>query len=106
MTAGKRRPYLDQGLRLAQTLGISLDYLANDDLDEPPGVEFSADERALVSVYRAKGLDFEEAVRRLDVRSPAWNPGSVRDQSSLHDRKREGDVARPNKPKNKPKKTV
>jgi transcriptional regulator with XRE-family HTH domain len=54
MTLGKRRPYMDQGLLLARSLDVPLDYLADDAQDEPPpSRELPEDEAAVLTVYRA-----------------------------------------------------
>jgi transcriptional regulator with XRE-family HTH domain len=55
---GKSRPGLDNALRLAQALGVSLDYLADDRLDlEPPepADTLSPDERKVLSVAQKIG---------------------------------------------------
>ena len=63
MTKGKRRAYMDQALRLARALGVPLDYLADDGLDDVPGVPATEQERRVWEVVRAIGP--EEAWRRL-----------------------------------------
>jgi transcriptional regulator with XRE-family HTH domain len=85
MTRGSRRPFMDQALRLARAVGTSLDYLADDAQDEPPQSSgLPEDERAVVKLYRALGLDEAEALRRLSAPlGQPWDPGPVRDQSSL-----------------------
>jgi transcriptional regulator with XRE-family HTH domain len=55
---GKSRPGLDNSLRLAQALGVSLDYLADDRLDsEPPEPAdiLSPDERKVLSIVQKLG---------------------------------------------------
>jgi transcriptional regulator with XRE-family HTH domain len=55
---GKSRPGLDNALRLAQALGVSLDYLANDKLDsEPPepADSLSPEERKILGVIQKIG---------------------------------------------------
>jgi len=55
---GKSRPGLDNALRLAQALGVSLDYLADDKLDsEPPepADSLSPDERKILSIVQKIG---------------------------------------------------
>jgi transcriptional regulator with XRE-family HTH domain len=55
---GKSRPGLDNALRLAQALGVSLDYLADDKLDsEPPepADSLSPEERKVLSVIQKIG---------------------------------------------------
>ena len=55
---GKSRPGLDNALRLAQAVGVSLDYLADDRLDteptEPPDT-LSAEERKVLDVIQKMG---------------------------------------------------
>lgn len=67
MTAAKRRPYMDQGLKLAKALGLSLDFLADDDLDYPAeaGSDMTDDERFVLQLIRDLGLGRAEAVKRL-----------------------------------------
>src|SRR6516165_8726430 len=55
---GKSRPGLDNALRLAQALGVSLDYLADDRLElEPPepADTLSPDERKVISIVQKLG---------------------------------------------------
>ena len=55
---GKSRPGLDNALRLARALGVSLDYLADDKLEaEPPAPAdaLSSDERKVVGVIQKIG---------------------------------------------------
>jgi transcriptional regulator with XRE-family HTH domain len=55
---GKSRPGLDNALRLAQALDVSLDYLADDQLDsEPPepADALSPDERRLLGIVQKIG---------------------------------------------------
>jgi transcriptional regulator with XRE-family HTH domain len=100
MTRGQRRPFMDQALRLARAVGTSLDFLADDDMDEesPKPSGLPEDERAVVKLYRALGLDEGEALRRLST--PAgqpWVPGSVRDFTAS-DAARAREANRPAKP--------
>jgi transcriptional regulator with XRE-family HTH domain len=61
---GKQRLYLDQAAQIADYLGVSVDYLADDSLDEPPrGPELSEDERVILRMARVLGA--EKAIRRL-----------------------------------------
>src|SRR5271157_2769128 len=55
---GKSRPGLDNALRLAQALGVTLDYLANDKLDsEPPepADSLSPEERKILGIVQKIG---------------------------------------------------
>ena len=55
---GKSRPGLDNALRLAQALGVSLDYLADDKLDsEPPepADSLSPEERKILGIIQKIG---------------------------------------------------
>jgi transcriptional regulator with XRE-family HTH domain len=62
--AGKRKLKLDQALKVARALGVSLDYLADDAQDEPPR-PLSRDEEAVLDLFHALGLSRAEALRRL-----------------------------------------
>ncbi len=55
---GKSRPGLDNALRLAQALGVSLDYLADDKLDSvppEPADSLSPEERKLLGIIQRIG---------------------------------------------------
>lgn len=63
---GASYPPVDEALRLARVLGVPLDYLADDELDECPApatAEITEDERAILEVFRAMGLSRTEAVQ-------------------------------------------
>jgi transcriptional regulator with XRE-family HTH domain len=68
MTSGTRRPYLDQGFAIAQALGVSVDFLADDRRAEVPTEVLSDLEREVGRIIRTIGV--EEAYRRL-VQAPA-----------------------------------
>ncbi len=84
---GKSRPGLDNALRLARALGVSLDYLADDNLDaEPPepADSLSPDERKVLGLIQRIGcpevvtilenlrfLGYETAMSRLVGVRPA-----------------------------------
>jgi transcriptional regulator with XRE-family HTH domain len=53
---GTAYPDVQEGLRLAKTLGVSLDYLADDELDEVPRPAITEDERYLLRVIRDSGF--------------------------------------------------
>jgi transcriptional regulator with XRE-family HTH domain len=104
---GKSRPGLDNALRLAQAVGVSLDYLADDKLDaEPvePADSLSPEERKVLSIVAKIGcpealtilenvrfLGYEVAMSRLvgakpvieidkdglDVRAPLAAPAPI-----------------------------
>jgi transcriptional regulator with XRE-family HTH domain len=59
-------PNLAQALRLARVLGVTLEYLADDELDvEPPSAEPSRDEHLVLETFHSIGIPVREAVRRL-----------------------------------------
>ncbi len=88
---GKSRPGLDNALRLAQALGVSLDYLADDKLDsEPPepADSLSPEERKILSIIQKVGcaevvtilenlrfLGYEVAMSRLVGAKPVSESG-------------------------------
>ena len=76
MTVGKRRPYLDQGFRIARAIGVPLDYLADDEAQEPPGPALSDDEEVILKIVRALNLDVDAVIRALNSipKAPA-DPG-------------------------------
>jgi transcriptional regulator with XRE-family HTH domain len=72
---GEIKPFDDEALKLARIFGVTLDYLADDTLDEVPALP--PDEEFVLRVYRnlkadpAQGLDEAEAQRRLSRPSQA-----------------------------------
>jgi transcriptional regulator with XRE-family HTH domain len=66
----KRKPSLVEGLALARCLGVPLEYLADDAMDDPPAPELTEDERAVLDLYRALGLSRAAALRALSGRIP------------------------------------
>jgi transcriptional regulator with XRE-family HTH domain len=69
-----RAPTLGQALRLARVLGVPLDYLADDDADDPPPVLSPAEQQA-VTLTRALALSVEEVARRLAGNTVPTNSG-------------------------------
>jgi transcriptional regulator with XRE-family HTH domain len=67
---GEVRPFRPEALRLARALRLSLDYLADDEMDEPATVPSLPPGDALVlEVFHALELDPHEAIRRLSLKS-------------------------------------
>lgn len=62
------RPFDEAAVRLARALRVSLDYLADDTMDEipaEPGSILSTDDAYVLRTVHALRLDGDEAVRRL-----------------------------------------
>jgi transcriptional regulator with XRE-family HTH domain len=98
---GGTPPRSDYLLKMARTLGVSVDYLIDDEQDEPPQPpELSDDERFVLQLYRDLRLTRVEAARGLAAMArpalhqdpqpqpqpqggSAWLPGAVRDLSAI-----------------------
>jgi len=56
-------------LRIARVLGVSMEYLADDAMDEAVSQEeLSEDEKLILRTVRALGVDADEAIRRIHGR--------------------------------------
>lgn len=53
---GSQMPDVKTALRLARVLGVSLDYLVDDQMDEPPTLGLTSEELALVEAAREMGV--------------------------------------------------
>lgn len=65
---GRSVPDLAAAQRIAEFFSVPIVYLADDGMDEKPR-EYTADERALIGVYRGSGLTLEEATQRMSGRN-------------------------------------
>lgn len=77
MISGKRSLYADQVWSIAKALGVSLDWLLDDQKEKPPAPELSEDERRLVWYIRRVGIS-PDAVADLipvSVQSGPEQPG-------------------------------
>lgn len=101
---GERRAYVDQAARIAKALGVSLDWLADEETDEPPQAA-TGDDAQVLRVIRAAGVTFEDLVawiasrdrgprlvREVELRPTLGKPAS--------DHEAPGDV--PNPPRRRP----
>jgi transcriptional regulator with XRE-family HTH domain len=75
-----RVPTLSQALRIARALGVPLDYLADDDLDDPTSLAelgIDPDDRTLLEFLRITGLSRQAVMRAIldAVRREAESPG-------------------------------
>lgn len=65
---GRNKPDLESSLRIARAFGVPLEYLADDELDEPPpppSPPLSVDEEAILALIADLGLSRREAIQRL-----------------------------------------
>lgn len=75
---GQSEPTWAQIVGWAREFGLSLDFLADDDLDSPPPPEITDEERAVLRMVRRIGVD--EAERRLlnvpddGATAPSYDP--------------------------------
>lgn len=81
---GEAEPWDDSAVRLARALRVSLDYLADDELDEEPrtAVEpaINPEDRVVLEVVHALGLSPDEVIRRLylEIRPASPPDGEAR----------------------------
>lgn len=64
---GKSDPDLATALKLAEVLGVDVNYLADDAQDEPAPAEYTVEERAVIDLIRALRLEQQEVLRRLAI---------------------------------------
>lgn len=82
---GKHALRLGNALKVARALGVSLEYLADEGMSEPPPPAIGADELALIRLARLMGMD--EAMRRL-VQAPPSGDGGKELRGVLPERER------------------
>lgn len=68
---GANAPKLAHALAMARLFGVPLDYLADDDLDDPPGPPMTAEEAYVLRVFRNAGVSADEAARRIIAPAPS-----------------------------------
>lgn len=70
----KTFPSIPSGLKLARVLGVTMDYLFDDSIEELPKPELTSEERTLLAVIRRLGA--EEVIVRLTTGAPGagWVP--------------------------------
>lgn len=76
--AGRGGPSMWQAVSIARALGVTAEFLADDDLIEPPALALTEDQRALLRVARSIGEDI--AIQRLSL---APTPGNASKQDAV-----------------------
>jgi hypothetical protein len=64
---------IEAGVRLARVLGVSVEFLVDEDMEALPAPEISQDEREVIGLYRALGLAKDEALRLLASGAAPWS---------------------------------
>src|SRR3954447_25694961 len=87
---GKFKPDLVSALTMARALGVSLEYLADDSLDVEITVrDLSEDERFVLRVFRAFGIDADQAAKRMAQGTALLPTMTDADLEALLNRERE-----------------
>jgi transcriptional regulator with XRE-family HTH domain len=77
--------------RISRAIGASMDFLADDALQEPPAPEVSDDERILLRLYRVmrdrQGMTLDDAIARLNGAGHFSHPDSYGNEN---ERRQEG----------------
>ena len=72
---GKSRPNLDAALRIAREFGVSLEWLADDEMKDQPAPEISDREREILRIVRRIGVEDAES-RLLGVEKQPTAPAA------------------------------
>lgn len=81
--SGKHRPDLESAMAIARILGVPLDYLADDDQDDPPAPALPKDEEDVLDFYRSLKrtghIDKDTAITGLAIAAklPQFNEGDI-----------------------------